>query len=51
MEKVTKKQKSSVEIKHPLDRKFSSIEEAAKAKTDYLMNTVFKNANWDSLQK
>lgn len=50
MEKVAKKQKQ-VASKHPLDRKFSSVEEAAKAKTDYLMNTVFKDANWDSLKK
>ncbi|MCE6989627.1 hypothetical protein [Dyadobacter sp. CY323] len=34
-EKARKKNKSSE--KHPLDRKFSSWEEAAKAKTDYVM--------------
>lgn len=50
MEKVIKKQKQAAS-KHPLDRKFSSAEEAAKAKTDHLMNTIFKNANWDSLKK
>ena len=51
MEKVIKRKKVTGNSKHPLDRKFSSVEEAAKVKTDYLMNTIFKNANWDSLKK
>ena len=32
--------------KHPLDRKFASVEEAAQAKTDYVWNTVLKNVDW-----
>lgn len=31
--------------KHPLDRQFASIQEAAKAKTEHVLNTVFKNAD------
>jgi len=51
MEKVLKKGKKPVGSKHPLDRRFSSAEEAAQAKTEYLMSTVFRNADWSSLKK
>ncbi|SOD88391.1 hypothetical protein SAMN06269250_2644 [Spirosoma fluviale] len=39
------------ESKHPLDRKFASVEEAAQAKTDYAWNTVLKNVDWDKLEE
>jgi hypothetical protein len=31
---------------HPLNKKFKTINEAAKAKTDFLMETVFKDVDW-----
>jgi hypothetical protein len=36
--------------KPPLDRQFDSVQEAAKAKTEHVLSTVFKNADWDSLK-
>lgn len=39
------------ESKHPLDRKFASVEEATQAKTDYVWNTVLKDADWDKLEE
>lgn len=39
------------EAKHPLDRKFASIQEAAQAKTDYVWNTVLKNVDWDTFDQ
>ncbi len=36
--------------KHSLNRPFESVEEAAKAKTEYMMKTVFANADWSSLK-
>lgn len=37
-------------LKHPLDRQFDSVQEAAKTKTEHVLSTVFKNADWDSLK-
>ncbi|WP_221390910.1 hypothetical protein [Dyadobacter sp. NIV53] len=37
--------------KHPLDRKFKTIDEAAKAKTDYLLNEVLKGYDLNKLKK
>ncbi|NIJ54750.1 hypothetical protein [Dyadobacter arcticus] len=51
MEKVIKRKKAADNPKHPLDRQFSSPEEGAQAKTDYVMTKVFKNADWSSLKK
>lgn len=37
--------------KHPLDCQFDSIEEAAKAKTEYLINVILKGVDLSSLKK
>lgn len=37
-------------LKHPLDRQFDSVQETGKAKTEHEMNTVIKDADWDSLK-
>lgn len=39
------------EKKHPLDRKFATIEEAARAKTDHLVNEVLKGYDLTKLKK
>lgn len=39
------------EKKHPLNQKFTTLEEAAKAKTDYLVNEVLKGYDLTKLQK
>lgn len=39
------------EKKHPLNQKFATLEEAAKAKTDYLVNEVLKGYDLTKLQK
>jgi hypothetical protein len=31
---------------HPLNRTFKTANEAAKAKNDFLMDTVFKDVDW-----
>ena len=36
--------------KHPLEGPFTTVEEAAEAKTDFVMNTIFKKADWDQLK-
>ncbi len=36
--------------KYPLARQFDSVQEAAKTKTEHVLSTVFKNADWDSLK-
>lgn len=51
MEKTTKTKRPRIQSKHPLDRQFDSVQEAAKAKTEYLLSTLFKNADWSSLKK
>jgi len=43
--------KKPKQSKHPLDRKFASVDEAAQAKTDYVWNTVLKNVNWDKFDQ
>ncbi|MFN3849578.1 MAG: hypothetical protein ACK4NY_09125 [Spirosomataceae bacterium] len=35
---------------HPLNRTFKTVNEAAKAKTDFIMNTVFKDVDWEKLK-
>jgi hypothetical protein len=50
MEKTTKTKRPRIQSKHPLDRQFDSVQEAAKAKTEHVLSTVFKNADWDSLK-
>lgn len=35
---------------HPLNRTFKTAEEAAKAKTDFIMNTVFKDVDWTKVK-
>jgi len=37
--------------KHPLDRQFDTLGEAAKAKTEYLVNVVLKGVDLSSLKK
>ena len=34
------------QVHHPLNRTFKTANEAAKAKTDFIMNTVFKDVDW-----
>ncbi len=41
----------SKKIKHPLDRQFDTIEEAAKAKTESLVKAVLKGVDLSSLKK
>jgi hypothetical protein len=45
-----KTKKSLTPPKHPLDRKFDTIEEAAKAKTEYLVKVVLKGVDLSSLK-
>ncbi|MFY7913032.1 MAG: hypothetical protein ACOVO2_25910 [Emticicia sp.] len=35
---------------HPLNRTFNTANEAAKAKTDFIMNTVFKDVDWTKVK-
>lgn len=35
---------------HPLNKKFKTVNEAAKAKTDFLMDTVFKDVDWSKVK-
>lgn len=49
---TTEKKTLAVQVKkHPFDRKFSSIEEAAKAKTDYLLIEVLKGYDLNKLKR
>lgn len=43
--------KNPTPTKHPLDRQFDSIEEAAKAKKEYLINVILKGVDLSSLKK
>jgi hypothetical protein len=43
-------QKSNLEKNHPLNRKFKTTTAAAKAKTDFLMETVFKDVDWSKVK-
>ncbi|MFN3378891.1 MAG: hypothetical protein ACK41O_05510 [Runella zeae] len=45
------KPKKPISTKHPLDRQFDTLEEAAKAKREYLMNVVLKGVDLSSLKK
>lgn len=42
--------KTKQEISHPLNRSFKTANEAAKAKTDFIMNTVFKDVDWTKVK-
>ncbi len=46
-----KKNRSESKQAHPLDKKFQTIEEAANAKTDYLVNHVLKGYDLSKLKK
>ncbi len=48
MASVIKKTDHKLPTNHPLARKFDTAEEGAKAKADYLINTVLKNFDWDA---
>lgn len=48
MASAIKKSDHKLPSNHPLARKFDTAEEGAKAKADYLMNTVLKDFNWDA---
>ena len=43
-------QKNNLDKNHPLNKKFKTINEAAKAKTDFLMETVFKDVDWSKVK-
>lgn len=43
--------KTKQQILHPLNRTFKTADEAAKAKTDFIMNTVFKDVDWAKVSK
>jgi hypothetical protein len=43
--------KKPTPTKHPLDRQFDSIEEAAKAKKEYLMNVILKGVDLSILRR
>lgn len=45
------KNKKAAPPKHPLDRQFDTLEEAAKAKKEYLVNVVLKGVDLSSLKK
>lgn len=45
---VVKKKERKLPPNHPLARKFDTAEEGAKAKADYVMNTVLKDFDWDA---
>jgi hypothetical protein len=51
MATVEKKESAVKNKKHPLDHKFSSVEQAAKAKTDHLLKEVLKGYNINKLQR
>ncbi|QKZ14673.1 hypothetical protein [Spirosoma sp. KUDC1026] len=48
MASVIKKADHKLPENHPLARKFDTAEEGAKAKADYVMNTVLKDFDWDA---
>lgn len=45
---ATKKSVYKSHTNRPLAREFDSSKEGAKAKADYLMDTVLKNFDWDA---
>ncbi|WP_171037852.1 hypothetical protein [Dyadobacter luticola] len=47
MPAISKKSVNKGETKHPLDRKFKTVEEASQAKTDYLVNVVMKDYDFN----
>lgn len=51
MATIEKKTSATQDENHPLDRKFSSIEEAARAKTNHLLNEVLKGYDFNKLKK
>lgn len=48
MGSVVKKKEQKLPVGHPLARKFDTAEEGAKAKADYVMNTVLKDFDWQA---
>jgi hypothetical protein len=46
-----KPKKALTPTKHPLDRQFNTLEEAAKAKTEYLVKVVLKGVDLSILRK
>ncbi|MGF7214831.1 hypothetical protein GGR92_000971 [Spirosoma lacussanchae] len=48
MASTIKKTERKLPPNHPLSRKFDTAEEGAKAKADYVMNTVLKDFDWNA---
>lgn len=48
MASVIKKSDHKLPANHPLARKFDTVEEGAKAKADYVINTVLKDFDWNA---